>query len=100
MRRLLPEVPTPESLRKELFAAAASGNETQLAQLCRRHENLIFQKGLIWTQLPPPVLANPALLRWYDSGLTAIAAFGAQSLGKPELLQQIPAMGDQAESAA
>jgi hypothetical protein len=84
---------TPEKLRNKLFAAAASaaqGDEDQLTCLCQKHEKSIFQDGLIWTQVPPAIRANPALLRWYGSGLVAIATACAQRLGKPELMKKIP----------
>jgi len=89
-----PEAPvTPESLRIKLFAAAASaaaGDEEKLTCLCQKHEDSIFEQGLIWTQVPPAIRANPALLRWYGSGLVAIAAFCAQRMGKPELMKKLP----------
>ena len=89
-----PEEPvTPESLRSKLFAAAASaaqGDEEKLTCLCQKHGKSIFDQGLIWTQVPPAIRANPVLLRWYGSGLIAIATFCAQRLGKPELMKKIP----------
>ncbi len=87
------EVVTPESLRNKLFAAAASaaqGDEDKLTCLCQKHEKSIFHEGLIWKQVPPAIRANPALLRWYGSGLVAITTLCAQRLGKPELMKKIP----------
>jgi hypothetical protein len=84
---------TPESLRNKLFAAAASaaqGDDEKLTCLCQEHEKSIFEQGLIWTQVPPAIRANPALLRWYGSGLYAIASYCAHRLGKPELIKKIP----------
>jgi hypothetical protein len=89
-----PEEPlTPESLRKKLFAAAASaaeGDDDKLTCLCQKHEKSIFEQGLIWKQVPAAIRANPVLLRWYGSGLVAITSYCAQRLGKPELMKKIP----------
>jgi|HubBroStandDraft_1064217.scaffolds.fasta_scaffold123742_1 hypothetical protein len=84
---------TPELLRNKLFAAAASaaqGDDEKLTCLCQKHEKSIFQDGLIWTQVPPAIRANPRLLRWYGNGLVALASACAQRLGKPELIKKIP----------
>jgi hypothetical protein len=80
---------TPDGLRKQLFDAAASGDNDKLCQLCRQHENSIFQQGMIWSKVPPEISASPRLLNWYATGLKAIARFCAENLGKPELMKQI-----------
>jgi hypothetical protein len=91
--RLLVSQPKPltaDVLRPKLFAAvaqAAAGDDKDLIQLCTEYEDVIFYRGFLWAEIPASILANPHLLRWYDEGLTAIAAFGAQALGKPELEQ-------------
>jgi hypothetical protein len=80
---------TPEVLRKQLFDAAATGDNQKLCQLCRQHENSIFKQGLIWSKVPPEIRASPRLLHWYANGLKAIARVCADHLGKPELMNQI-----------
>ncbi|MGD1277717.1 MAG: hypothetical protein ABR964_10900 [Tepidisphaeraceae bacterium] len=92
--RALPkeELPTPQGLRQKLFdaaTAAAAGDEDPLACLCQLHEKSIFEQGLIWSQVPPEIRANPALLRWYGNGLQTIAQFCADRLGKPELMDKL-----------
>lgn len=84
-----PRAPTPESLRRQLFAAVASGNKEKLTCLCQIHEKLIFQKRLIWANLPLSIRSNPKVLQWYGTGLAAIASFCARRLGKPELMQDL-----------
>jgi hypothetical protein len=81
--------PTPSDLREKLFAAALAGDEDKLAFLCQCHEKSIYEQGVIWTNVPPPIRANPTLLRWYGTGLKTIATFCAHRLGKPELVKKI-----------
>jgi hypothetical protein len=85
-----PEI-TPDQLRRQLFDAAATGDEDQLCLLCQAHEKSIFEQGMIWSKVPPEIRSNPVLLRWYGNGLRAIARFCADRLGKPELMEQIKA---------
>jgi hypothetical protein len=80
---------TPQALRKQLFDAAALGDEDRLCSLCQTHEKSIFEQGMIWSKVPPEITASPALMRWYGSGLKAIARFCAEKLGKPELMDQM-----------
>jgi hypothetical protein len=80
---------TPDVLRKQLFDAAASGDNTKLCALCRQHENSIFKQGMIWSKVPPEIRDSPRLLHWYANGLKAIARFCADNLGKPELMNQV-----------
>jgi hypothetical protein len=80
---------TPDFLRKQLFDAAASGDEQKLCSICQTHEKDIFEQGMIWSKVPPEIRASPTLLRWYGNGLKAIARFCAEKLGKPELLDQV-----------
>lgn len=83
---------TPERLRKELFDAAASGDDEKLTCLCQSHEKSIFEQGMIWSKLPAEIRSNPNLMRWYGNGLRAIATFCAERLGKPELMDQVKQM--------
>jgi hypothetical protein len=80
---------TPDALRKQLFDAAAAGDEDKLCGLCQAHEKSIFEQGIIWSKVPPEIRASPVLLRWYGNGLRAIARFCAEKLGKPELMDQV-----------
>jgi hypothetical protein len=80
---------TPDHLRKELFDAAASGDDERLTCLCQIHEKSIFEQGMIWSKLPPEIQSNAKLRRWYGKGLKAIATYCAERLGKPELLEQV-----------
>lgn len=80
---------TPDYLRKQLFDAAASGDEQKLCRLCQQHEKSIFDQGMIWSKVPPEIRSSPVLLKWYANGLKAIARFCADKLGKPELMQQV-----------
>ncbi|MGD0769186.1 MAG: hypothetical protein ABSB42_13455 [Tepidisphaeraceae bacterium] len=80
---------TPDGLRKQLFDAAAVGDEDKLCSLCQAHEKSIFEQGMIWSKVPPEIRASPVLLRWYGNGLKAIARFCAEKLGKPELMDQV-----------
>ncbi len=91
-RPVQPSPPDAQELRRQLFDAAASGDEQQLTCLCQRHENSIFEQGLIWSNVPSEIRENPTLLRWYGNGLTAIATFCAQRLGKPELMDKVKQM--------
>jgi hypothetical protein len=81
--------PAPSDLREKLFAAAVAGDEDKLAFLCQCHEKSIYEQGVIWTNVPPPIRANPTLLRWYGTGLKTIATLCAHRLGKPELVNKI-----------
>jgi hypothetical protein len=83
---------TPDRLRKELFDAAAAGDEEKLTCLCQAHEKSIFEQGMIWSKLPSGIQSSPALMRWYSNGLKAIAHFCAERLGKPELMDQVKQM--------
>lgn len=80
---------TPDHLRRQLFDAAASGDEEKLCSLCQQHEKSIFQQGMIWSNVPPEIRSSPMLLRWYANGLKAIARFCSERLGKPELMNQM-----------
>ncbi|MGA2441238.1 MAG: hypothetical protein ABSH08_09770 [Tepidisphaeraceae bacterium] len=80
---------TPDGLRKQLFDAAAMGDEDKLCSLCQAHEKSIFEQGMIWSNVPAEIRASPVLLRWYANGLKAIARFCAEKLGKPELMDQV-----------
>lgn len=83
---------SPEDIRQLLFQAAAAfaaGDETVLPRICTEHAVAIFEKGTVWKQVPASVRDNPRLLRWYGSGLMAIAVFCADKLKRPELLSQI-----------
>lgn len=80
---------TPDGLRQQLFDAAAAGDEQKLCTLCQTHEKSIFEQGMIWSKVPPEIRSSPTLLRWYGSGLKAIAKFCAEKLGKPELMEQV-----------
>jgi hypothetical protein len=80
---------TPDGLRKQLFDAAATGDNQKLCQLCQQHEKSIFDQGMIWSKVPPEIRASPRLLHWYATGLKAIARFCAENLGKPELMNQV-----------
>jgi hypothetical protein len=83
---------SPEDIRQMLFQAAvafAAGDETVLPRICTEHAIAIFEKGTVWKQVPANVRDNPRLLRWYGSGLMAIAVFCADHLNRPELLSQI-----------
>jgi hypothetical protein len=87
--RVVDVEPTPSDLRQKLFAAAVAGDEDKLAFLCQCHEKSIYEQGVIWANVPPPIRANPTLLRWYGTGLKTIATFCAHRLGKPELVNKI-----------
>jgi hypothetical protein len=80
---------TPDRLRKELFDAAAAGDEEKLTCLCQAHEKSIFDQGMIWSNLPPEIQSNEKLKQWYGNGLRAIATYCAKRLGKPELMEQL-----------
>jgi hypothetical protein len=80
---------TPDRLRKELFDAAAAGDEEKLTCLCQAHEKSIFEQGMIWSKLPPEIQSNAKLKQWYGNGLKAIATYCAKRLGKPELMDQV-----------
>jgi hypothetical protein len=80
---------TPDRLRKELFDAAAAGDEEKLTCLCQAHEKSIFEQGMIWAKVPPEIQSSPILKRWYGNGLKAIATYCAERLGKPELMNQV-----------
>ncbi len=80
---------TPDRLRKELFDAAAAGDEEKLTCLCQTHEKSIFEQGMIWSKLPPEIQSNAKLKQWYDNGLKAIATYCAKRLGKPELMDKV-----------
>ena len=80
---------TPDQLRRQLFDAAAAGDEEELCSLCQAHEKEIFQQGMIWSKVPPEIRSSPMLLKWYGNGLKAIAKFCADRLGKPELMDQL-----------
>jgi hypothetical protein len=84
-----PTAPSPENLRRQLFAAVASGNKEKLTCLCQIHEKSIFHRKLIWANLPKSIRSNPKVLQWYGTGLSAIASFCARRLGKPELMEQL-----------
>jgi hypothetical protein len=80
---------TPDYLRRQLFDAAAAGDEQKLCSICQTHEKDIFEQGMIWSKVPPEIRSSPKLLRWYGNGLKAIARFCAEKLGKPELMDQV-----------
>jgi hypothetical protein len=84
-----PPAPTPESLRRQLFAAVTDKNKDKLTCLCQIHEKAIFHKKLIWQHLPLSIRSNPKVLQWYGTGLSAIASFCARRLGKPELMDYL-----------
>jgi hypothetical protein len=79
----------PQELRQQLFAAAVARDGEKLTWLGQQYEKSIFDdEGLIWSNLPPAIQANPAFLHWYSNGLKAIAGFCAQRLKKPELVER------------
>jgi hypothetical protein len=91
--------PAPETLRRQLFAAAVSGDEEKLIGLCQKHKGQIFQSGAIWSGVSEKIRTNPTLMRWYISGLRTIVRVAADRMGQPELLQQVENAQTQPEPA-
>jgi hypothetical protein len=79
--------PTPDALRKQLFAAAVAGDEEKLVAYCRKYKTLIFERGVVWSQVPEKIRSNSKLMSWYISGLRAIVRSCADRMGQPELFQ-------------
>ena len=76
---VLPTPPTtPQEVRRLLFDAIASGDESRLHALCKEHEDLIVQHSAAWLEVPPEFRTSPELYEWYGSGLRAISDFCAQ----------------------
>jgi hypothetical protein len=71
---------TPEEVRRLLFDAVASGDETRLEALCREHQALILDHVPGWRDVPPEIRSRPELYQWYDNGLRAITRFCAEKL--------------------
>ena len=73
-------LPSPSEIRRRLFDAVASGDNEQLASLCREHRDFILQQGPAWLDVPEEFRANPAAAEWYGDGLREIARFCADQM--------------------
>ena len=63
-------------LRKDLFDAASAGDDDKLCELCRQHEKSIFEKGLIWSKVPPsPKCSGCAFDHPPNSGSSMVMSF-------------------------
>src|SRR4051812_31504139 len=74
----------PDQVRRLLFDAVASGDETKLEALCREHQDLILHHVPGWLDVPPEIRSLPELYQWYDNGLRAISRFCAEKLGRSD----------------
>lgn len=81
--------PTPQEIRRLLFDAVASGDESRLHALCKEHEDLIVQHADVWLDVPPEFRTSPALRDWYANGLRAIREYCAERAAEQELTEGI-----------
>ena len=72
--------PAPRDVRRLLFDAVASGDESRLHALCKEHEDLIVQHSAAWLEVPPEFRTSPELYEWYGNGLRAISQFCAKRM--------------------
>ena len=82
---LPPSPPTPHEIRRLLFDAVASGDESRLHDLCNEHHDLIVQHSEAWLELPSEFRASPQLQEWYANGLRAIRDYCAQRASENKL---------------
>ena len=76
---------TPHEIRRLLFDAVASGDESRLHDLCNEHHDLIVQHSEAWLELPSEFRASPQLQEWYANGLRAIRDYCAQRASENKL---------------
>jgi len=81
-----PAPPGPDEVRRILFDAVASGDESRLEALCREHKAFILEHAAGWLDVPASFRASPEAYEWYGNGLRAIARFCADKLGRNDLL--------------
>ena len=96
-----PSAPTPHEVRRLLFDAVASGDESRLHALCKEHEDLIVQQSAAWLEVPPEFRTSPELHEWYRNGLRAISQYCAERAARDKLsdglapvLERFPAHTD------
>jgi hypothetical protein len=81
--------PTSDEIRRLLFDAVASGDESRLHDLCKEHHDLIVRHGEAWLEVPPEFRTSPQLQGWYANGLRAIRDYCAQKASENELTEGI-----------
>ena len=84
-----PSPPTPHEIRRLLFDAVASGDESRLHALCKEHHDLIVRRSEAWLEAPSEFRTSPQLQEWYANGLRAIRDYCAQRASEKELTEGI-----------
>lgn len=80
---------SPEDVRRELFEAAARGDDTLLAELAAEHEATVLEHFAAWQRVPEEVRRDPAGVQAYAQGLIGVAQHFAEARGRPELLARL-----------
>jgi hypothetical protein len=96
----VPSQPTPDEIRRLLFDAVATGDESRLHELCKEHEHLIVEHSAAWLEVPPEFRTSPELHEWYGNGLRAISQFCAERSTQNELTDGITEVLDGPHSRA
>ena len=86
--------PTPDGVRRLLFDAVASGDESRLRALCDEHEDVITEHSEAWLEVPPQFRASPHLADWYRNGLRAISQYCAERSAQQRLSDGITRLLD------
>ncbi|MFY0536810.1 tetratricopeptide repeat protein [Nannocystis pusilla] len=79
----------PEQLRLQLFDAAAHGDLSRLAKLCRAHRQAVVGQFPTWQKVPEHLRSDPAAMQSHVQALVAIAQVFAQELGDASLFQRL-----------
>ncbi|WP_434420928.1 tetratricopeptide repeat protein [Nannocystis pusilla] len=79
----------PEQLRLQLFDAAAHGDLSRLAKLCRAHRQAVVSQFPTWQKVPEHLRSDPAAMQSHVQALVAIAQVFAQELGDASLFQRL-----------
>ncbi|MDC0668369.1 tetratricopeptide repeat protein [Nannocystis radixulma] len=79
----------PEQLRRQLFDAAARGDLSRLAGLCRANRQAVETHFPAWQKVPEHLRSDPAAMQSHVQVLVAIAQVFAQQLGDASLFQRL-----------
>lgn len=84
-----------DTLRRQLFEAAATGNDKELARLARAYEHQVLDAFATWKKIPQDVRDDMGQVTRYAHGLTVVARYFAEELSQPDLIVSMQGSKDE-----
>lgn len=75
-----------DTLRQQLFEAAAAGNDKELARLSKAYEHQVLDAWPAWKKIPPEIREDMGQVTRYAHGLQVVARYFAEELSQPDLI--------------